>query len=92
MKILGVSLLFTALVFASGMTVEDAWNSYKENPVKPANPSWVKPIPDFETFKRQWDEAKAFNGKYATTEEAWTGHKVSTRSLFFKISIQVFTF
>lgn len=77
MTVLGVCLFFTVFVFASGLTVEEAWNSYKENPVKPANPSWVEPIPDFETFKRQWDEAKAFNEKYATTEEAWAGYKVS---------------
>jgi hypothetical protein len=72
MALLRYFLASTFLVVVSALTVEETWNSYKANPKKAA----VEDIPDFETFKRQWDEAKAFNAKYATTEDAWIGYKV----------------
>lgn len=66
----------SVLVLASALAVEEAWKEYQANPKKAVNPSWVTPIASFETFKRQWDEAKAYNGKYATVEDAWVGYKV----------------
>lgn len=90
MKLLRSLLAFMFLMVTSALTVEEAWNSYKANPKKTANPSWVEDIPDFETFERQWNEAKAFNGKYATTEEAWVGYKVQTSFVMIKFKTFVF--
>lgn len=33
-------------------------------------------VSNFEEFKRRWDRARAFNDKYAATEDAWIGYKV----------------
>ena len=76
MKLMIISVCFAVLASVSAITVEDAWKAYKENPKKAENPSWVKDIPNFETFKSQWDEAKAFNAKYAVAENAWSYYKV----------------
>lgn len=65
--------------------VEEAWEAYKNNPNKILSPGYVDAddvvkesgeIKDFEVFKRNWDEAMAFNSKFATTELAWGSYKV----------------
>ena len=76
MKYLLVSVCFAVITYVSAITVEDAWKAYKENPKKSNNPSWVEEIPNFVTFKSQWDEAKAFNAKHAIAENAWSYYKV----------------
>jgi hypothetical protein len=76
MKSIKVLFLFTIFAAVYAITVEEAWNNYKANPKKPGNPGWVKDIPDFATFKQQWDTAKAHNAKYATTQDAWKDYKV----------------
>jgi hypothetical protein len=77
MKLVKTVLFSVMCAAAYAITVEEAWENYKVNPKKPDNPDWVKPIPDFETFKKRWDEAKAYNAKYATTQDAWEEYKVS---------------
>jgi hypothetical protein len=76
MKLVETVLFFAMCAAVYAITVEEAWENYRVNPKKPDNPDWVKPIPNFETFKRQWDEAKAYNAKYATTQDAWKEYKV----------------
>jgi hypothetical protein len=77
MKLLACLFFFAIFSAVYAITVEEAWNNYKANPKKPDNPEWVQDIPDFATFKQRWDEAKAYNAKYATTEDAWKDYKVS---------------
>lgn len=49
---------------------------FQSNPLKAENPEWVEKVDSFEKFKSRWDEAKAYNEKYKTTDDAWTGYKV----------------
>lgn len=76
---------FVTLVMAE--TVEEAWAAYKLNPNKELSLGYVGAdgivkeageIQDFERFRKNWNEAKAFNSQYATTEDAWTAYKVTT--------------
>jgi hypothetical protein len=83
MKLVAVVSFFSICAAIYAITVEEAWENYKANPKKPDNPDWVQPIPNFETFKRQWDEAKAHNSKYATTQDAWKDYKVRFHLRFF---------
>lgn len=85
MKFFLAILLVSLATFAVTETVEEAWESYKKNPDKSLSPGYVGidgtvkdagEIKDFEKFKKNWDEAKAFNSKYSTTEIAWEAYKV----------------
>lgn len=85
MKFCVAILLVSLATFAVTETVEYAWESYKKNPDKVLSPGYVAidgtvkdagEIADFEIFKKQWDEAKAFNSKYSTIEIAWEAYKV----------------
>lgn len=60
-------------------------NFIKINPLPQDTPSWVEKIKSFEKFKQRWDEARAFNDKYKTTEDAWKAYKVrnDTKNLNF---------
>lgn len=95
MKFALALLCCSFLTFVMSETVEEAWVAYKLNPNKELSLGYVGAdgivkdageIQDFERFKKNWDEAKAFNSQYATTEDAWTAYKVTTRLLLIKIT------
>lgn len=95
MKFTLALLCASLLTFVMAETVEEAWAAYKLNPNKELSLGYVGAdgivkdageIQDFERFKKNWIEAKAFNSQYATTEDAWTAYKVKTCQLLTKIT------
>lgn len=79
MKVFVIFLLCGVMSLAIAETVEEAWAVYQAKPkVNNADwPSYIEFLPNFEAFKERWDTAKAYNGKYSSTDDAWAGYKVS---------------
>lgn len=76
MKILLKLLMIVEIfVVVYATTVEEAWDKYK------TNASWRNEIQNFEDFKAQWDAAKGYNSRYASTEEAHNSYKVKSFDL-----------
>lgn len=89
MRALALTLFGAFVTLAMTETVEEAWVAYKKNPNKELSLGYVGAdgivkdageITDFARFKKNWDEAMAFNSQYATTQDAWVAYKVSFQS------------
>ncbi|KAJ6641143.1 hypothetical protein Bhyg_06078 [Pseudolycoriella hygida] len=80
MQTITFALIFVLVSFGNAdhheiEKIREAYEKYKSHPTRFDKPEWVEEIKDFDAFQKRWNDAREYNDKYKTTEEAWAAHK-----------------